>query len=77
MSRRSMPIPLFASARASIFEVIGVIILQPGVHQHDKEVWLLALLDEGVPQCAAEVRISSKCRPPRDGQVPTAGWQVS
>ena len=33
----------------SILEVIGVVILQPGVHQHDKEVGLLALLDEGYP----------------------------
>ena len=34
---------------ASILEVIGVIIFQPGVHQHYKEVGLLALLDEGYP----------------------------
>ena len=37
---------------ASILEVIGVVILQPGVHQHDKEVGLLALLDEGYPVCS-------------------------
>ena len=34
---------------ASILEVIGVVILQPRVHQHDEEVRLLTLLDEGVP----------------------------
>ena len=34
---------------ASILEVIGVIILQPGVHQHDKEVGLLTLLNERYP----------------------------
>ena len=34
---------------ASILEGIGVVILQPGVHQHDEEVGLLALLDEGYP----------------------------
>ena len=37
---------------ASILEVIGVVILQPGVHQHYKEVGLLALLDEGYPVCS-------------------------
>ena len=31
---------------------IGVVILQPGVHQHYKEVGLLALLDEGYPVCS-------------------------
>ena len=37
---------------AGILEVIGVVILQPGVHQHDEEVRLLALLDEGYPVCS-------------------------
>ena len=37
---------------ASILEVIGVVVLQPGVHQHYKEVGLLALLDEGYPVCS-------------------------
>ena len=37
---------------ASILEVIGVVILQPGVHQHDEEIGLLALLDEGYPVCS-------------------------
>ena len=37
---------------ASILEVIGVVVLQPGVHQHYKEIRLLALLDEGYPVCS-------------------------
>ena len=37
---------------ASVLEIIGVVILQPGVHQHYKEVGLLTLLDEGYPVCS-------------------------
>ena len=43
---------LIRQRTASILEVIGVVILQPGVHQYDEEVRLLALLDEGYPVCS-------------------------
>ena len=40
---------LIRQRTASILEVIGVVVLQPRVHQHYKEIGLLTLLNERYP----------------------------